>query len=141
MSGGTDGGATPPHQEDEEEDAGSAAAEDDFSTRLMQQFPPSRDPILHWIEPIGVWKWDLRFTTCAICRGDLNQATVVSTAQAGSQAEDTCQFRQCTDVLVGSCDHIFHRFCIENWLRRRHVCPLCNAPWAVKEVKQYHDQE
>lgn len=33
-----------------------------------------------------------------------------------------------------SCNHIFHSHCLKDWLRRRNVCPLCQAP-NVAEVR------
>jgi RING-box protein 1 len=85
--------------------------------------PPTTISQVHWIEPIALWEWDLRFIPSEVAQDDV--------------VNDP--FQQCTDVLLGTCNHIFHRFCIENWIRTRNVCPLCNTTWSIREAKQYRD--
>ena len=52
-----------------------------------------------------------RDTTCAVCL---------------SEIEDGEEIRQLT------CKHMYHRACIDNWLRKRGVCPLCVRKVSVK---------
>ncbi len=61
-------------------------------------------------------------TQCAICRKALS-------ARCG-ECESSQEDRACqgTDHNA-ACFHTFHFECIEQWLRRRWCCPLCNATW------------
>jgi len=43
-------------------------------------------------------------TSCAVCLGDF---------------EENCEMRQLP------CNHHFHKPCIDKWLKRNQVCPLC----------------
>ena len=95
----------------------------------------SNNSVVHFIEPIALWEWKLTFTTCSICRFDLNQPTFISSEENNQEIQ-----HKCTDICIGECNHIFHKYCIENWIRVRNVCPLCNKDWVVKETKTYHDE-
>lgn len=36
------------------------------------------------------------------------------------------------DLIVGKCNHVFHRHCMERWFRYRYSCPLDNSVWDEK---------
>ena len=62
-----------------------------------------------WIDPLAVWSWNsLKYTTCSICRIDLNDIAIVA-SDSNTTYEHADAF---TDVFVGGCGHTFHRVCI-----------------------------
>jgi hypothetical protein len=67
---------------------------------------------------VAWWKWTFLTENCAICRA----AFAVDGPNTG--------------ILVGTCQHAFHRACIGRWLVKRNVCPLCSADWcAVRQCE------
>jgi RING-box protein 1 len=69
---------------------------------------------------VGYWKWTGHLTdTCAICRLPLD--------------ETKAECRTIPSISVGACQHAFHERCINRWLKKRGVCPLCSVEW--KEVR------
>ena len=94
--------------------------------------------VVHFIEPIALWEWKLKFSTCSICRINLNQATFISSE---NQQYTVHEEHKCTDICIGECNHIFHQYCIKNWTRIRNVCPLCNKNWVTKDTKSYPDDK
>ena len=62
------------------------------------------------------WKWTHINDTCAICKGELE---ILPPNVNGTNT-----------LLKGSkCCHVYHKSCIEKWLKHRSVCPLCNVEW------------
>ncbi|KAL3629317.1 hypothetical protein CASFOL_026539 [Castilleja foliolosa] len=47
---------------------------------------------------------------CAVCRDDM----------CGSQRDDKV-------AILDNCGHEFHYCCLEEWLRKKNVCPLCRS--------------
>ena len=48
-------------------------------------------------------------------------------------------FADLKGCLAGECDHEFHLDCIKNWIKKsagNEVCPSCNAPWVVRQVRK-----
>jgi len=39
-------------------------------------------------------------------------------------------------VVKGSCKHVYHRCCIDKWLRRKKYCPLDNTTWLTTETDE-----
>ena len=105
---------------------------------------PSTSPItvtVQAVAPLGIWTWNLRFSTCAICRVDLD--CIPPAAGAADDVDDAGDAEGASDpraasstciVHVGACTHCFHRTCIQQWLRIRRVCPMCNAEWHLEHV-------
>ena len=88
---------------------------------------------LLWIDPYALWKWtSLKDQNCSICRISLNEMAIVAVSASDDVHDNAHVF---TDVYKGSCGHMFHRACIERWLKRRPVCPLCLQPWTLQDVK------
>ena len=44
------------------------------------------------------------------------------------------EFKVGEQVRTLSCKHIFHKACIDNWLRNHTTCPLCNVQLATRQV-------
>eukprot|EP01017_Pseudomicrothorax_dubius_P002860 TRINITY_DN10253_c0_g1_i2.p1 TRINITY_DN10253_c0_g1~~TRINITY_DN10253_c0_g1_i2.p1 ORF type:complete len:191 (-),score=28.39 TRINITY_DN10253_c0_g1_i2:36-608(-) len=35
------------------------------------------------------------------------------------------------------CEHIFHKLCIDTWLKAKETCPNCNRPFNKQKIKEY----
>lgn len=89
---------------------------------------------VNWISYCS-WKWDVnKDDKCSICYNDFDQ----------SCGGDDCKVsgESCPPV-EGSCTHLFHLHCIENWLNKEKEqertdqrnwgkCPNCKQLWKVK---------
>lgn len=73
--------------------------------------PPSWDDVTI-VHAVGVWNWNVKNDTCAICHMGLHNSS--------------------NAVKVSTCGHAYHADCIQPWLEKRNVCPLCMAPWSEK---------
>lgn len=69
------------------------------------------------IDLVGYWEWNLNYDTCAICR--------ISLQEINNEDNHIC---------IGNCNHVYHLECINKWLSKRNVCPLCNQSWEIKEI-------
>ena len=78
------------------------------------------------VKGIGSWSWNVTQETCAICRNNVMDHCIDCLASVTNES-DTLQ-RTCS-LIQGTCQHIFHRHCLERWLLTRQVCPLCNSEW------------
>lgn len=63
---------------------------------------------------------------CAICRGELAKKCQVCSIE--TQAEQNVQSLTCPTP------HIYHKCCIETWLKMRAICPLCSNEWKTIEL-------
>lgn len=36
-------------------------------------------------------------------------------------------FKMGDEILITTCDHRFHRFCLRRWLRLKKTCPYCRS--------------
>ncbi len=60
------------------------------------------------------WNFDIYNNDCAICRCSLIDND--------------------NNIVIGKCGHAFHeKPCLESWLKKKNVCPLCNKKWEVKK--------
>lgn len=72
-------------------------------------------------------KWDHHEMECGVCLGELDEDPLT---KDGEEKADTPEALE-IEVLVENplCEHVFHRLCIEGWVRRGGLtCPLCKAP-------------
>ena len=67
----------------------------------------------------GYWNWTIHNNSCAICRNYIFEPS-----------DNSCDG---SHAVVGVCNHAYHFNCIENWLKTRNVCPLCNVKWKYKK--------
>lgn len=67
---------------------------------------------------ISYWKWNIKHDTCAICRNSLQLNSIYNN----------------NSICFGICEHVYHNECIELWLQKRPVCPLCNQNWKTKKI-------
>ena len=81
----------------------------------------------------GTWHRDLKFDTCSICKESINETA--PSAESGPTVDHFTEDASGHTLCVGACGHVFHSCCLQRWLERREVCPLCNAEWTT--VKDY----
>jgi len=60
--------------------------------------------------------------TCAICHHLFSKECIL--CEAAFADKDKCA------VSRGECGHVYHKHCIDRWLRTRDTCPLDDEPWA-----------
>ena len=42
-------------------------------------------------------------------------------------------------ICFGTCNHVYHLDCIQNWLNTRNTCPLCNIEWETSKIELIYD--
>lgn len=79
------------------------------------------------IEGIAFWRWDLKTDTCAICTNEIMEPCIQCNTSENN-------IKSCT-FITGICNHTYHLHCIETWIARRNVCPLCNREWVIDKLQ------
>jgi len=79
------------------------------------------------IEGIAFWSWDLKTDTCAICKNEIMEPCIQCNTSENNI--NSCTF------ITGICNHTYHLHCIEKWITRRNVCPLCNNEWVIDKLQ------
>lgn len=72
-------------------------------------------------------KWDHHTMQCGVCLGKLDEDPLTKDGEEKANTPEALE----VEVLVENplCEHVFHRLCIEGWVRRGGLtCPLCKAP-------------
>ena len=80
--------------------------------------------ILEWVE-VSSWQWDYDDDLCGICQDSIDCHC----------AECKYPGENCPPV-VGECGHIFHKHCIEMWLKNHDSCPFCRKKWKEVELME-----
>lgn len=81
----------------------------------------------------GTWHRELTFDTCSICKESINEAAPLTRAHPDVALDHFSEEASGHTLRVGTCGHVFHTCCLEQWLQRRAVCPLCNAAWVTAQ--------
>lgn len=82
----------------------------------------------------GTWRRELTFDTCSICKESINEtAPVAGVADENGQVDHFSEDASGHSLRIGACGHVFHACCLQQWLERRAVCPLCNAAWVTAQ--------
>ena len=81
----------------------------------------------------GTWDRELSFDTCSICKESLNKPAplIRASTEQGSEVDHFADDASGHTLRIGACGHVFHTCCLQMWLERRAVCPLCNAAWVT----------
>jgi len=85
---------------------------------------------INQIIPIGYWNFNVKHDCCAICR-NLFEQTSSLLHDSSNTTSTTRGMEDMTTIVHGQCSHVFHSYCIQQWLLRRNVCPLCCSEWKV----------
>ena len=64
---------------------------------------------------------------CTYCRNDLDDICGFCTS---TNKDCTCT------TVIGICSHEYHKHCIESWIKRVPLCPLCKSTWKVDNKLQ-----
>ena len=83
------------------------------------------------IRLVGTWHRELPFDTCSICKESINDAAPLARADDTGELDHFSEAASGHTLRIGACGHVFHTCCLERWLDRRAVCPLCNAAWVT----------
>jgi RING-box protein 1 len=59
---------------------------------------------------------------CSICKEDNDSYCVNCIASNNTNCS----------TVIGDCGHAYHEHCINEWLKLKRVCPLCNKVWHTK---------
>lgn len=71
------------------------------------------------------WRWKIEEETCLICQQEFH-----------SVCQRCVHPIQCVPC-IGTCSHIFHLHCVEEWLKNNNKCPMCRCPWEFKKVHSF----
>ena len=82
------------------------------------------------IKLVNSWVHNLSLNIdCTICRCNLNTNSLYN-QDKGIES----------DIIQGTCGHVFHSECINSWVEKNKHCPICSANWVYsskndKELK------
>lgn len=91
--------------------------------------------ILKKINLVATWKYGIDTQNCEICGKDLmmpvyEQETKGSKGTKGTKGTKHQKNTLSADVTIGTCDHGFHKHCIDNWISEGNLsCPYCQTMW------------
>lgn len=57
------------------------------------------------------WKWNVHNDECPICNSEINDPSIET---------------------IGICKHVYHKECINMWIKKKNTCPLCCIKWETK---------
>lgn len=77
---------------------------------------------------VAFWKWEVNSDMCAICRATVMDACLKCESENKS---DDCV------IVWGSCNHSFHKCCMEKWIQRTNRCPLCQQEWISRRSHKF----
>ena len=80
------------------------------------------------------WSWNIDIDMCTICRNSLQEPSINYQAAFGIN-----NHKDGLTICFGTCNHIYHLDCIQNWLNTRNTCPLCNIEWETSKIELIYD--
>ena len=82
--------------------------------------------VVSWT-PYAFWTFKTTVTECPICKSHFEEPCLTC-------VNDHVKGDLICDVTKGKCGHCFHKHCIDKWLLKSTICPICNLPYNT-EVK------
>lgn len=96
-----------------------------FPGRNEGQAPPKpRGATQEFIDSLPLHEFGQN-DACVECHGSSSDRDTGGHSDAGSCAVCICDFEEGEMLRRLPCNHSFHQHCIDKWLRRNKVCPLC----------------
>jgi RING-H2 zinc finger domain len=82
--------------------------------------------------PVGRFSQEKLDDFCCICQGKLKyDPDVAPDEQVGSielqESGDSNLIKKSTHLFKAPCAHVFHIICVEGWLEKQRLCPMCKA--------------
>lgn len=72
----------------------------------------------------GTWRFKATYEECPICKGHLEEPCL-QCLESHNKGDLSC------DASRGKCGHCFHKHCIDKWIEKSQVCPVCTTPYAT----------
>jgi hypothetical protein len=97
--------------------------------------PHQNKPVIEVLnlELFGYWRFSTSVTDCQICK-EIFESPCLKCTKTHVNGELVC------DVSKGKCGHSFHRHCIDSWITKNNVCPICSTPYA-NEIKNLNNED
>jgi RING-box protein 1 len=78
--------------------------------------------VLKW-NAIAQWNFDNISDTCGICKNKITESCINCQANQEKFESNSCK------KVVGKCNHSFHCHCIDEWIKKKNLCPLDFSEW------------
>ena len=74
-------------------------------------------------------KLPLNCNECTICRCNIND--IISDNNQNNMY--ISKHNHESIIIIGTCNHAFHKQCINNWILSNNICPVCSCEWVVSK--------
>jgi RING-box protein 1 len=89
---------------------------------------------LEKIKILGLKEYNLiKNTDCSICRCNLNMNSIFNQELEKTNNKDLKYSLSESIISEGICGHTFHYECINPWIKKNLICPICMTIWNYKE--------
>ena len=82
----------------------------------------------------GIWIYNTTSDDCAICKSKMVQCCTECDS-SHVKGDLICEPSR------GSCGHAFHKHCIDKWVSKSSVCPICNTPYNTSVRNMANDED
>jgi E3 ubiquitin-protein ligase RBX1 len=79
--------------------------------------------------PVFMWGWDIQTDACAICRNSLCDPSIEFEANPSQNNKNGLS------IAFGMCGHVYHLDCVQRWLNKQVICPLCQKQWEYERME------
>lgn len=97
-----------------------------MSTETVTASEPTQEKpieVISWT-PFALWKFKATYDDCPICKGHLEEPCL-QCLESHNKGDLSC------DASRGKCGHCFHKHCIDKFIEKSQVCPVCVTPYAT----------